>query len=312
VLDDHAVTLLRKLGMSKTSAEKHCKDLHEIAMSVARQPSPIVNGAELIKFPKHHAVWRELESATEINRILNDPGVFPDISIPDQKPFDVTPLIADPRFVFLRAEGGVVIFSPDDEPGSAMYEVHTNFLEEYRGEYAMKASLEAYRWMFTHTNCMMLHTQVPAFNKAAEAFCRHVGAWLWFERRECWPTAAGNVDCKFYAMSIYDWMRKHPEQLIESGRAFHARLEEEYERHKFVHEPHPEEKSHDAAVGLCAEMMYGGQPEKAIILYNRWARIADYRMINLISRDPLYIDIGEARLHVTGNTFKVVTCQPAL
>lgn len=270
-----------------------------------------MNGAELVKFPKPSGVWREMESPTEINRILNDPSVFPDISIPDQKPFDVTPLIADPRFVFLRGEGGVVIFSPDDEPGSAIYEVHTNFLEDYRGKYALETSLEAYRWMFTHTNCMMLHTRVPAFNKAADAFCRHVGAWLWFERQEVWPTKNGNVDCKFYAMGIHDWMRKYPDPLAESGRAFHARLEEEYERHKFVHDPHRDENSHDVAVGLCTEMIYGGQPEKAIILYNRWARVAGYRQVGLVSREPLVIDIGEAILHVIGNTFKVLQCRPA-
>ena len=101
-----------------------------------------MNGAE----PEHRqpVIWRELESATEINRILNDPSVFPDISIPDQKPFDVTPLIGDPRFCFIRAEGGVIAFSPDAEFGSGIYEFHTNFLEGYRGKYAIDASLVAY------------------------------------------------------------------------------------------------------------------------------------------------------------------------
>lgn len=165
--------------------------------------------------------------------------------------------------------------------------------------------------MFTHTNCMMLHTRIPTFNKAAEVFCRSVGASLWFERRECWPSSQGNVDCKFFAMSIMEWSRKHPKPLMASGKAFHAHLEEEYARHKFAHDPHPDEDSHDLAVGLCAEMMYGGEPEKAIILYNRWARVAGYRMISLISRNPLVIDIGEALLHVTGNTFKVMECRPA-
>lgn len=271
-----------------------------------------MNGTDLHKFPSDHPlIHRETESPTEINRILNDPSVFPNISIPDQKPFDVTPLVTDPRNVFLMAEGGCIIFTPDIEPGSGIYEVHTNFLEGYRGEHAIEASLEAYRWMFTHTNCMMLQTRIPAFNKAAEAFCRSVGAWLWFERKECWPTERGNVDCKFYALPILDWMRKHSGPLIESGKVFHKRLEEEYARLNFMHEPHPDEKSHDLAAGACAEMIYGGEPEKACILYNRWARIAGYQQINLISRNPLVIDIGEALLHVTGNNFKVLKCRQA-
>lgn len=271
-----------------------------------------MNGHELHRFPKSGGIFRETESATEINRILNDPCVFPDISIPDQKPFDVGPLIGDPRFVFLRVEGGVVIFSPDNETGSGLYEVHTNFLEDYRGKYAIEASLQAYRWMFTHTNCVMLQTRVPAFNKAAEGFCRSVGAWLWFERSEVWPTKQGNVDCKFYAMSIHDWMRKHPGPLIESGKAFHVRLEQEYERHGFAHEPHRDEKAHELAVGACAEMVYGGEPEKAVLLYNLWARVAGYQELRLISKNPLVIDIGESILQVlpAERTFKVIQCRP--
>lgn len=275
-----------------------------------RRAAAEMNGAGR---PAAPVIRRETESATEINRILNDPSVFPDISIPDQKPFDAAPLLADPRNVFLMAEGGFIAFIPDIEPGSGIYEVHTNFLEGYRGDYAIKASLEAYRWMFTHTNCMMLQTRVPAFNKAAEAFCRSVGAWLWFERSEIWPTSQGNVDCRFYALALLDWMRKHPEPLIESGRAFHKRLEEEYARHSFAHEPHPDEDSHDLAVGACAEMIYGGEPEKACIVYNRWARIAGYLQINMISKNPLVIDIGEAMIHVlpAEQIFKVIQVRPA-
>ena len=267
-----------------------------------------MNGHPVAVSPR---IWRETEDATEINRILNDPSVFPSVSLPDQKPFDVVPLISDPRFVFLRGEGGVIAFTPDSEAGSGLYEVHTNFLEGFRGGHAIDVSLEAYRWMFTHTNCVMLQTRVPVFNKAAEKFCNSVGAWLWFERSEIWPTKDGNIDLKFYAMSIHDWMRKHPGPLIESGKAFHARLEQEYERHGFAHDPHPDERSHDLAVGACAEMIYGEQPEKAAILYNLWARVAGYRQINLISRNPLVIDIGEAILQVFPfeQTFKVIQCR---
>ena len=156
---------------------------------------------------------------------------------------------------------------------------------------------------------MMLQTQVPAFNKAAEAFARHIGVSFWFERKEIWPTAHGNVDLKFYSMSHIEWMRRNPKPLIASGKAFHARLEEEYAKHKFMHDPHPDEDSHDLAVGVCVEMLYGGQPEKAIILYNRWARVAGYRMITLISKEPLMVDIGEASLHFADNTFRVVRCR---
>lgn len=267
-----------------------------------------MNGHEAVAHP---VVWRESESATEINRILNHPDVFPFISLPDQQPFDATELVRDPRFVFLMAEGGVIMFAPDPEPTSGMYEVHTNFLEDSRGKHARAASLESYRWMFTHTNCVLLVTGVPKFNLAAEAFCRTVGASLWFERARKWPTKDGLVDVRFYSLSLMDWMRKHPAPLIEAGQAFHKRLEEEYARIGFVHEAHQDEDSHDLAAGLCAEMMYGGQPEKAAIIYNRWARVAGYRQINIVSQNPLVVDIGESILHVTGKTFRVLQCRSA-
>jgi len=261
-------------------------------------------------FPGKPVLCRETEDAAAINRILNDPSVFPLISIPDQQPFDIAPLLADPRYVFLTTAGGVIVCMPDIEPTSGIYEIHINFLVDYRGRNAIDAAIEACRWMFTHTNCMTLVTRVPIpFNKAAEIAAQKVGGRFWFERKAIWPTADGPVDVAFYALTLQDWSSRYPEPLIESGRAFHVRLEREYERHNFVHQPHPADESHDLAVGLCAEMIYGGEPEKGVILYNRWARLAGYRMMNIISRNPLMIDISEALVHVTGDTFKVIQCR---
>jgi hypothetical protein len=59
------------------------------------------------------------------------------------------------------------------------------------------------------------------------------------------------------------------------------------------------------------EMLLGGQPEKAVMLYNLWARFAGYGIIGLISRNPLVIDMGEALIHVrpAEQTFKVIQCR---
>lgn len=257
-------------------------------------------------------IWRETESATEINRILNDPEVFPLISLPDGQPFEVSGLLRDPRFVFLRCVGGVLVFAPDLEPTSGIYEVHINFLPEHRGREALHVVQEALRWVFTHTSAMMLWTRVPAFNKAAEAMCKAIDGRLWFSRPKCWPVKGGEpADCKFYALSIHDWMVKC-KSLTEQGRWFHDRLESEYQRLGVAHEPHADEDAHDHAVGAAVEMMRGGQPGKALIIYNRWARAAGYRQMNMISENPLCIDIGEAWIHVTDRTFKVIrTCLSA-
>jgi hypothetical protein len=255
------------------------------------------------------AIHREF-NPVPVNRILNDPDVFPLIAVPGLEKFDITPQIRDPANYFLCVEGGCIVFMPD-LPGSGLYEVHTNFLPAHRGRYAVRASLEAYRWMFTRTDCMMLQTRVPAFNVAASRFCGVIGATLWFERKSAWTTSEGHAyDLKFYTLSYMDWTRKHPEPLIASGRRFHDRLT--FERERLGHpepEVHPDEECHDLHVGACAEMIYGGQPEKAVQVYNRWARFAGYGQIALLQRNPLVIDIGDCVLLVADGNFRVITCR---
>jgi hypothetical protein len=173
--------------------------------------------------------------------------------------------------------------------------------------HALAVSLAAYRWMFTHTDCMTLLTRVPAFNKAAAWFCAVVGATKEFERKAVWPTKDGKVDMSFWALRYDDWVRKTPE-LIESGKAFHVKLDSEFARHGVErNDAHEDDEAHDRYVGVCAETVYGGEPDKAIILYNRWANFAGYKMISKVARNPLILDIGDAVLQVLdGNTFKVL------
>lgn len=250
-------------------------------------------------------VTRSFEAAG-INAVINHPVVFPLVSVPGIDRIDVSAIVADPRNVLLMADGGGVLFIADIEPG--IYEVHTNFLPEKRGVNAIRSSLAAYRWMFTHTDCMTLQTKVPAFNKPAEQFCRVVGAIRDFDRKAVWPAKDGPVDLSFWSMRYDDWVRQTPE-LKKSGQRFHVRLIVEKLRHGYAEPPHADEDCHDLHVGACVEMIYGGQPEKAVILYNRWARFAGYQPIALISRAPIVIDIGEALLQITGDTFKVVLCR---
>lgn len=271
-----------------------------------------MNGHHLAHVPKAYLLRREMESATEINRIMNDPSVFPLISLPDQKPIDVSPIITDPRFVFLVGDGCAFFISPDGEPNSGIYEIHINFLEDARGKHALEVVHEAVRWVFTHTNCTFLMTQVPVSNRPAGLMAKAAGGRLWFEKPKKWPTKDGPIDIKVYGMTIFEWFCSKPKAVIETGKRFHALLEEQYEEHKFAHEAHPEDDAHDLAVGATAEMIAGGEPEKGVILYNNWARVAGYRQIQLISKNPaVVLDIGESILHVTGDTFKVLLCRSA-
>lgn len=241
--------------------------------------------------------------AGDINPILNNPEVLPAITLPGIDHLDVTEQVSDPRNVLLMAEGGGILFC-QHEPG--IYELHTNFLPGYRGRYVLRTSIAAYRWMFTCTDAMVLLTRVPAFNKGADLFARIAGFTCEFERTACWPTLEGACDMRFFALRYDDWVRKTPD-LADSGRAFHDRFEQE--RARLGHtEPrnHPDDEAHELHAGACAEMLYGGQPEKAVALYNRWARFSGYGTIALIGRNPLVIDIGDGLLFVRDGTFTVL------
>lgn len=244
--------------------------------------------------------------ASDINPVLNDPSVFEAIKLPGvvAGELDVTPVIANPMNVLLMTEGGGIIFAQQE---GGIYDVHTAFLEKHRGRHAIRASLEAYRWMFTHTDCMVLQTRVPRFNKAAEKFCRIVGATFEFCRPRTWASEPPS-DQSYWSLKYDDWVRRCPDVVV-SGCTFHQRLDEEFARHKALHDNHPDEECHDRYVGACAETIYAGQPEKAVILYNRWAMFAGYGLIRLVSRSPLLIDIGSALLMVEGDNFKVIQCR---
>ena len=266
-------------------------------------------------------VLRRTFDASEVNSILNHESVFPFVTLPGFKSLDVTPLIEEKdqignyRHVALMADRGCILFC-QIEPG--IYEVHTNFIRVKHGErkgtegaYVKAAILESYRWMFTHTDCMVLQGKIPAFNRALRIFAPLVGWQVEFERKNIWPHKSELVDVQFVSLRYDDWLRK-TDDLAETGREFHERLDDEFERHKVAHQPHPEELCHDKAVGACCEMMFGGQIAKAIIVYNRWARFAGYRTIELIvgnHSDVLLLDIGDAVLQLMPNDFKALICR---
>lgn len=269
-----------------------------------------VRSVDALRLRVHRRASPEIRrsfDASEINSIINDPDVFEFVTVPGLERIDATELVADPRNVLIMAEGGGILFLWQ-EPG--IYEVHTNFLKAHRGLHALGVSLAAYRWMFTHTDCMTLLTRVPAFNKAADRFCALVGATKEFERKAVWPSKDGSVDMAFWSLRYDDWLKQTPD-LIVSGRAFHDHLDAEFARHGVERKnAHADEDCHDLNAGAAAEMIYGGQPEKGVILYNRWARFAGYGLIALIARTPLVLDIGDAVLQVLDDqTFKAIKCR---
>lgn len=205
--------------------------------------------------------------------------------------------------VILAVEGGCMLFHCQE---LGLYEIHTNFLPKpYRGKYAYDAIQEMFRWMFTRTDCTELLTRVPRVNKAADAMTRRCHFSPLFSREKIWPTADGPVGMDFWSLNYEEWVKWAP-TLVESGRYFHDRLDLEYERLGNSAHEHPEEEAHDRIVGAAFETILGGQPKKAVDIYNRYARFAGYGQIALT---PPVIDIGEARLLINKPEFRVIECR---
>jgi|SRR5580692_118136 hypothetical protein len=255
----------------------------------------------------HNLVRRSFD-ADEINPILNDPSVFKYAAYEGLSSFDLSPLLADKRNVLLMADHGGMVFHWQ---ALGVYQVHTNFLKVPRGysgpgTYVLNACRAAYRWMFTHTDCVTLLTLIPAHNRAAAMFAPMAGWTKEFERTAVWPSVEdGLVNMSFLALRYDDWVRKTPELML-SGRDFHDQLEREFERHGAQDKKHPDEGCHDLHVGACYEMIRGGQLDKAVILYNRWAQFAGYGSIEIVSHNPVVLNIGTCLIQIYGDTFKVL------
>ena len=251
-------------------------------------------------------------SAENANRIVNDPTVFPYVSVPGIDRIDLTQALDDPRHVCIEAiddegnVGGVVVFF-QQEPG--IYEFHTNFLPPWRGSFVLEALNRSLAYMFISTDCAELLTRVPAFNKAAEIGARRIGATREFTRVRSWNTVDGLVDCSFWSISYASWSREQAES-VHWGAWFHEQLDRAFVAQGVEkRNPRADEECRDLRAGLAVQMIFAGQVEKAIVLYNQWARFAGHGVISLVLRNPVIVDVGDALLQFDGDHMKVLKCR---
>ncbi|MEN6505019.1 MAG: hypothetical protein ABFD92_10795 [Planctomycetaceae bacterium] len=241
-------------------------------------------------------------SADLLNHVVNHPEVRPWVGFPWLGRLDLTQAVADPRNVLLMAEGGGFLFI-QQEPG--IYEVHSQFLPDHRGENVIAAARDAERFMFTRTDCIEIRSKVPHGNVAASAFARKMRYELQFERTHGWPTAEGLVPCKYYARSITQWANQ-ADELKATGHFFHEKLEAAKIAAGSQMPIHEDDDAHDLYVGATVEMIAAGQIAKALGFYARWAAFAGYGPIAVIADNPVVIDIGDALLAVRGDDFDVI------
>lgn len=246
-------------------------DLHAMLAKVERQ---------------HHALF--------INRLANDPSIYPWVRGWIVGKIDLTAAAANPANVVLAGEFGATIWMMH-QPG--LFEVHSFALPAGRGAWMLSFFRACEHIMFTRSNAVELLTRIPKGNIAARALARALGWTFEFRNEKGWIKDLDPIPADIYGLRLQDWARTAP-GLEERGHWFHERLEEEFKRHGKTEAPHPDDVTHDRYVGLCMEMMLSGMPDKGVVFYNRWAALSDYQQIAIAGYDPLLVEIVSAQIIV--------------
>ena len=250
---------------------------------------------------------RRTFDAGEVNAVLNAPGVFEHLAIPQLERLDCAAILEHELNVALVCEGGAFLFFCH-APG--IYDVCVAFLPGWRGAYAAMATQQARDFMFLETDCMALTMRVPVDNKAPRHLARRFGARLEFHRNDVWPIkGAGGKDwlvgMSYFSIRYEDWVLS-ADGLIEAGRAFIDHLFGERKRLGALDQFHDQDLENPRFIGAFAKMAYAGQLDKAVILYNRFAVLALLPPIALVSRSPAMVEVGGTLIQIKDGSFKAI------
>lgn len=230
-----------------------------------------------------------------IEGIVTHPAVWPHVSEDTTPFFDASPYLDHPNLALI-VEGGCFLLRWH---GFGRVEAHTNFLPTMRGRGALEQAREAMAYTFLATACHFLVTRVPQNNPAADWFTRAMGFRLRFERPDAWLKDGRKNAVRYYELDVDDWIMQG--RCVAAGRDFHEKLQQRLPAHR----SHGEDHAHDCYVGALAQMIRAGSAEKGVFIYNRWARLAGYQEISIVSTDPLKIDIRDAILTIENGDFAV-------
>jgi hypothetical protein len=143
-----------------------------------------------------------------LNKVANDAAVRSWLG--GDGDIDLTGTLADAKNVALVNEAGGFIFIWDE---ATRYELHTLFLEEGRGAGILPAAEEAFRFLFTATDCLEIFTKVPEGNRAADLMARRAGFTPIYSREAAWPDGSSVT---YFSMTFDAW-REHDSRLVEEG-----------------------------------------------------------------------------------------------
>jgi hypothetical protein len=239
-----------------------------------------------------------------LNAVANDASVRPDLG--GEGPIDLSAVVADPVNVALRTELGGWVFVRH-EPGT--YELHTLFMPAGRGRACLAAWREAARYVFAATDAREIVTRVPVCNRGAAWAARHCGFAERFARKAAFRAADGRLhDVSYQALTLDRWAGGDDEALT-AGDLFHARIELAKAAARSALPDHPPDEAHDRAAGAASLMIAAGNARKGVWFYNRWAALAGYPPVALLTEHPLAIDVGSGVIvEVREGNMEVIRC----
>jgi hypothetical protein len=192
------------------------------------------------------------------------------------------------------------------EPG--IYEAHSQFLPEGRNR-TRDAMRAVFDYMFTRTDCERIITQIPDNNRAAQGLAR-IGRFQEMFRLENTPRGP----TAYVGLTIEQWIQDTP-SLETDSEWFHAPITEAVKKARPDFPDHPEDRSHERAVGAAVRMIRRGNVAKGVTFYNRWARFAGFTCIRTLSTIPPVFDVSEPGLScvvgVRDDELEILLCQSA-
>lgn len=227
---------------------------------------------------RYDAIW--------LNRIANDPAVLPWVKGWRLAPLDLSAVAADRNNICLCGEHGAMIFH-EIQPG--LMETHAMCLQRGRGKWMLSFAMACELYVFTRTNCVELLARCPFGNLGVISLARALGWTKEFTNPRGWVIDGDPVPATIAGLRLQDWARTAP-GLVERGHWVAERLNVELDAEA------------ERFTGLAMEMLLGGQPLKGLIFFNRWASLADYPIMRILTLEPLAVEIAGRQIIVRPET----------
>lgn len=148
-------------------------------------------------------ISRDLDAA-RLNKVANHPEVLKWVGAGAES-LDATEMAKDRRnFVLMTDVGGVVYHAR----GEGIYEAHSQYLPEARGQEALAITRATIDYMMSRADCVKIISAVPKGNFAAAALAKACGLRFAFEQADAWPKDGRMVPVRWFALDKADWKRE--------------------------------------------------------------------------------------------------------